>query len=252
MTNPTGRYLYAITTPGTPVPESIEGINGAPVYTVEHQGIAAVVSDIEPKPLRPQRKNLAAHQNVLRSLVGTGDVLPISFGIVADTQDHADRLLTEHGPEFAEQLEQIKGCVEMGLRLSWDVENVFDYAVSRDSELAQLRAQLTKLGTAAPHDLKMAAGRSFEGFLNAERAHAAQIVMDHIDPAIVDSVENTLRTEASLVDVACLVERTKTEEFENAIAAVAEAFDDNHAFEINGPWAPHNFVRLELDLSSAA
>jgi hypothetical protein len=32
------------------------------------------------------------------------------------------------------------------------------------------------------------------------------------------------------------------------VFAAAKLFDNNFTFDYSGPWAPHNFVELELDL----
>ena len=40
------------------------------------------------------------------------------------------------------------------------------------------------------------------------------------------------------------------EAFEAAVGAAAETFDDDMAFNLSGPWPPHNFVQVELDAAS--
>jgi hypothetical protein len=51
------------------------------------------------------------------------------------------------------------------------------------------------------------------------------------------------------MNLACLVGRQSVEkDFENAVCAAAQEFDNNYTFDFNGPWAPHNFVDVELVL----
>jgi hypothetical protein len=50
------------------------------------------------------------------------------------------------------------------------------------------------------------------------------------------------------MNLACLVKRGALPKFETAIFEAAKLFDNNYSFDYNGPWAPHNFVELDLSL----
>jgi hypothetical protein len=50
------------------------------------------------------------------------------------------------------------------------------------------------------------------------------------------------------MSLACLVPRDGQDRFEEGIFAAAKLFDNNFTFDYNGPWAPHNFVDLNLEL----
>jgi len=48
------------------------------------------------------------------------------------------------------------------------------------------------------------------------------------------------------MNLACLVDRFAVEKLKDRVFKVASLFDDNFAFDYNGPWAPHNFVGIEV------
>ena len=50
------------------------------------------------------------------------------------------------------------------------------------------------------------------------------------------------------MNLACLLDRTSLGEFEAGVLEAAAYFDDNFAFDYNGPWAPHNFVEMEVEI----
>jgi hypothetical protein len=50
------------------------------------------------------------------------------------------------------------------------------------------------------------------------------------------------------MNLACLVNRADLERFEQAVLQAARPFDNNYAFDFNGPWAPHNFVEMDIRL----
>ncbi len=50
------------------------------------------------------------------------------------------------------------------------------------------------------------------------------------------------------MNLACLVRREAQEQFEAGVFEAAKLFDNNFTFDYNGPWAPHNFVELDIKL----
>ena len=52
------------------------------------------------------------------------------------------------------------------------------------------------------------------------------------------------------MNLACLVGRQERTRFEAGVFETARMFDNNFTFDYNGPWAPHNFVDIDLNLST--
>ena len=48
------------------------------------------------------------------------------------------------------------------------------------------------------------------------------------------------------MNLACLVDRDRLKEFETGVVEAARGFNNDFAFDFNGPWPPHNFVDVEL------
>ena len=67
--------------------------------------VAAVVSDITDKRIRPERKNLAAHNAVVKRLMEDTTILPVAFGTIADSPQAVREILSDHRDAFVEQLE---------------------------------------------------------------------------------------------------------------------------------------------------
>ncbi|MEK6737541.1 MAG: GvpL/GvpF family gas vesicle protein, partial [Planctomycetota bacterium] len=76
----------------------ISGIAGNTIYTISDNGIAAVVSDSPGGKLRPERKNLSAHSNIIKEVMKTSTILPASFGVVANKESGIKKILRlNHG-----------------------------------------------------------------------------------------------------------------------------------------------------------
>jgi hypothetical protein len=50
-----------------------------------------------------------------------------------------------------------------------------------------------------------------------------------------------------VINLACLVKRDAQEAFSAGVFAAANLFDNNFSFDYSGPWAPHNFVEIDLE-----
>jgi len=243
-------YVYAITTPDHPGASGLTGLLDQPTELVCKEGIAAVVSPLTTKRLRPDRASIAAHQRVLRSLMEQRTVLPLSFGLLASSRAQLEGTLDDHGDELAAHLERVSGKVEMGLRLKWDVPDIFAYFVTLSPELRDARDRMATSRTGPSHEQKMRVGRLFERVIASERAGHASRVVAALGPVCAELVEGSLRSEADVLNLALLVERERLAEFEAAVAAAAGEFPAEFAFEYSGPWAPHSFVTLHLSLQA--
>ncbi len=249
------KYLYAIVPREGALPEQLaedhgsDSLNGRAVYCIAHGRIAAVVSDVPETKLRPERRHLVAHHQVLRSLMDEGRaLLPFSFGIVAEDDRAVRRILSSHEETFCEQLQRVEGKVEMGLRVMWDVPNVFQYIVDSHSELRGLRDRLFRGGREPTQDEKIALGRRFEQLLEEDRAAHTQSVLEVLEKVCFEIRDNEPRDETEVINLACLIGRDGQDAFEEAVLEAAKLFDDNYAFDYNGPWPPYDFVDVELQL----
>ncbi|MGC8658866.1 MAG: GvpL/GvpF family gas vesicle protein [Desulfomonilaceae bacterium] len=241
-----GRYLYAI------IPGAEErsfgpiGINGAKVYTISVGDAAAVVSDAPVGKIRPERRNFAAHQAVLKTLVDQGDLLPMSFGNISSNGMAVKDFLAKNNSSITRALKRVSGKVEMGLRVNLDVPNIFEYLVRTHDELRIARDELLRPNREPSQDEKIELGRLFHNILESSRDQSVESVTKSLAPYCCEIKRNKCRDEREVMNLACLIERDAVEKFEDGVFKAASLFDDNFAFDYNGPWAPHNFVDLEI------
>jgi hypothetical protein len=248
--NNKGIYLYAVIAGADVRKIETPGIDNGALYTISEGEISAVVSEVNSKKLRPERRHLATHQGVLRQLMKDGTPLPMSFGIIADGSKAIERILTLNQEAFQEALDLVNGKVEMGLRVTWDVPNIFDYFVNSHPELRAVRDRYFGTNREPAHEDKLALGRMFDNLLNEDRAIHTEKVEEILAGVCFEINRNSCRSELEVMSLACLVGRDKAEQkaFEKGILESANLFDNNYTFDYNGPWAPHNFVAIDLKL----
>jgi hypothetical protein len=245
-----GRYLYAVVGAAAAGSYGPWGIDGGLVYPLVHGALAALVSDLPIRKIRPERAHLAAHQEVLKRLMPTGPMLPMSFGIIADGDRAVRNILARHQVVLVKQLQRLAGKVEMGLRVLWDVPNIFEYFVTNHQELRTLRDEFFAPHREPTQDNKLEIGRLFERLLHEDREVCTDQVEDILGPCCFEINRNPCRQEKEVMNLTCLVgqEPEIQARFEAGVFEAASRFDHNFAFDYGGPWPPASFVNLNLRL----
>src|SRR5215216_3776838 len=110
-------YIYGVApaapfeTGGPPLRVSGIGGRGAQVRTVALGDLVAVVSDVPGLKIDLSRENLLDHQKVLEEVLSRTDVLPLTFGTVADSDEEVREVLLRGGYDaLQEQLDYVRGC----------------------------------------------------------------------------------------------------------------------------------------------
>jgi gas vesicle protein GvpL/GvpF len=244
---PGRKYLFAIVSANDVRHWDCAGLDGNRVSVIVEGQLAAVVGGVSGPKVRPERRNLAAHQQVLKELLATTTPLPMSFGILADTPQEVSKILRRNQRTFLEQLRLVAGKVEMGLRVNWDVPNIFEYFVNTHEELRTVRDRILGADRPATQEEKIELGRTFDRLLSEDRENHMDQVERVLSGISSQTVRGKCRTEQEVMNLACLIERGKQESFAQAIFQAAQLFDNNFSFDFNGPWAPHNFVCVALE-----
>jgi hypothetical protein len=241
----TGWYLYGITV-ADPISYSRDGVGGAAVELIVEGPLAAVVSRLGAGKVRPQRANLAAHHHVLGDLAEGRPVLPAVFGTVSGSDAELRRVLRQNQVEFTRLLHRLRDKVEMGLKVYWDLPNVFEYFVATHQELEAMRDRLFRPGRVPTIEEKVELGERFVALLGQSRQRHAQRVKEALAGCCVEIRSIDPGEERMILKLASLVERDRQEQWEQGVKRAASLFDDHYRFEYNGPWPPYNFADVEL------
>ncbi len=246
-----GKYIYAvIDVVGDKIYDEPCGLNGAVLHTISCGQITAVVSDLVDKRIRPERKNLAAHNSVIKHLMGeVPSLLPVKFGTLANSAEAVRELLRENNDTLVAELDKVRGRVEMGLHVKLDVANVFEYMVNSQPELGALRDRVYGRQRGPTQMDQIELGSMFDRLLSKERERYTDAVIAVLGIRCADIKQNPPR-DGEVMNLACLVDRDAQQAFEDGVCEAANLFDSNFSFDFNGPWAPHNFVDVNLTEAS--
>src|SRR5437763_16591029 len=79
-------YVYAVTW-ADEASAHADGVAGAPVVSVAHRRVAALVSLVDPSLVRARRRDLLRHSDVVLAASRVGTVVPVGFGTVFASAD---------------------------------------------------------------------------------------------------------------------------------------------------------------------
>jgi hypothetical protein len=137
------KYIYAIIDGISDFSAAANGIDGRRPELISAHGITCVVSENASEHLRPERRHLTVHRDILNWLMARSSaVLPVRFGTIADSESGVRTLLSQNRDDLLRQLGRVRGKVEMGLRVTWDVPNIFEFFVDHKPELRAERDRL--------------------------------------------------------------------------------------------------------------
>lgn len=259
MADRSGYYLYAVTWAGARIdPREADGVIPSPgsgparVEVVECGELAAIASPIGRRTVRPERRNLAAHQAVLSMVRRVREPhLPMGFGVVAPSRAALLDLLGSNAEDVASELVRLGETVEMGFKMSWNVPSVPEFLLREDAELAALRDDLLRRPSGPSHLDRIEMGRRFEALLGRSRErHRARVHRILINGAL-DIASDPPTEDRMILRLSCLIHRDQEAEFDAAVGEVAACYDENYAIDYGGPWAPFHFARLSLAPSPA-
>lgn len=223
---------------------------GAParVYAIHEGRVAAVVSDHDARGrVMPIRRNLDRHDRVIRETLQRTTILPATFGHVARDARQVAATLRRHAASIVRELDRLHAKVEMAVRVTWDVDNIFKYLVDAHPVLAELRDRIFVAGRPARQDDKIELGRLYEERLDAERTGVADRLVSALLPGAADARVSRVTAEKMAADVAFLVPRDGADAFRERVRDAAAEWPGEYAFQCSGPWAPFNFVQLEIE-----
>jgi hypothetical protein len=243
----TGLYLYGITVAGNAVSVHPPGVAGTRVEEIVEGRLAALTSRLAVQKVRPQRANLAAHHLVLSDLSNRQPVLPVVFGTIADGEEELRNFMRQNYDALLKKLTRLRGMVEMTLKVYWETANIFEFFVATHRELEEMRNRLFQPGRTPSIEEKIQLGKLFESISEQSRRRHTQRVIEALSPYCREIRSIDPNEERMIMKLACLVEKTHRQQWENGVEAAAHAFDNHYFFQYSGPWAPYNFAEIELN-----
>ncbi len=248
-----GKYVYCIIRTADDKDFGPIGIGegGNHVYTVNHEHLAAVVSDTPIRIYDPTRENVLAHELVNETVMREHTVIPMSFGTIFRTEDDIVELLRSTYRAFDDVLEKMRDKIEFGLKVLWDRERVIAHLEEDDEEIGRLKEEITHNAQGSTYFARMQLGRLVESALETAANDYVMDIHESLKPVAVASRSNKPIGDRMIMNAAYLVDRDREPDFDQAVKALSRKYEDVLSFKYTGPWPPYNFVNIRLRLERA-
>ena len=245
-----GRYVYGIVQAKEHMNFGKIGIGGAgePVYTVNYQDIAAVVSKTPVAIFDPTRENALAHEHVIETVMKNNTIIPMSFGTVFRTDDDIREVLKGIYASLKDVLKQMSGKLEFGLKVNWDRDQIIEELKQHDEEIRRFHHEIIRKQLQSTYFARMQLGRMIDKALGERATQYVREIYEALRDVCVASRDNQPIGDKMIMNAAFLVDRARESEFDTVVNKIAKKFGKRLKFKYTGPWPPYNFVNIRLKL----
>lgn len=235
-----GYLLYCIfRKPTAPGLANLKGVDGLPVLTVGDHRLRAATSRIGTQDLVADIPRLLAYERVVEAFHRENTIIPLRYGCVFEDLSQLRRLLQGQGRQYQLVLNELEGCVEMGIRLLIPARSE---RLSGDPEFRASPAPETTTGR--PGGAYLAARR--ERYASLDRETQAQaLIAEKMCQAFAGlyvrrRMESRDLEGERLLSLYFLVPRPSLNRFRQTFQQLCAP--PGGKFLLSGPWPPYNFV----------
>ena len=194
---------------------------------------------------RPMRELLQEHADLVEALFRATTVLPARFGMLVEDADVIRERLLEPNQDFLRgSLNELRGKVEVTLRLVQDDDASVQAAVGSDPALRRDAMRLQEAGAGAPHGVKVQVGERIAGAVAHIGEQDVQAVLSRLGPLAV-SVQAESPARGALLNAAYLVEADRFPEFDEAVGELTQHLGPRATISAVGPLPPYSFADLQ-------
>jgi hypothetical protein len=231
--------LYAVTDrPDSALPQSL-GLSDGQLESHTYRDVGAVVSHLGTQEITPTEPNLWRYEAVVEALMEAHTVLPVRFGTVLPDELAVLSMLQGRYPDFVADLKQLRGRVELSLRVLWE---------------GSATTESTKASSPSAENAGRPDGSSGREYLMDRLAQvrgedsqhrSAQMFVEDIQRSLVplaaESTQQVLPTRRLLLLSAYLVPQAKMSDFVQEVDVLRLRYP-TLSFVCTGPWPAYSFV----------
>jgi len=243
-----GKLFYAIILADRECDFGPIGLDNKTVHSINYKDMGALVSDYpRVDSIKLLRKNLAPYHQVVRKASEHFTTIPARFGQIGRDAGEVGIALRKNYQMIRDGLARLDKKVEMGLRINWDVEDVFEYFIEKDEKLRGLRNRLMNEDKLPNKKALIDFGGYFHKRMDQVREQITEKVLAALPPGearVEDIHDDSMVTNAML-----LIEKSLRKQLEDTIDELGKSMGNEYSFQLDGPWPPFSFVdHLELHL----
>jgi hypothetical protein len=235
-------YVYGVVPASERASVPDAGVAGAEVRTVEHGGLAAIVSDLEDGSLVAARE-VRAHWRVVEAVAAAATLLPVRFAtVLAGDRAVVEDLLAPQAERLTALLHSLAGRVQLSVKGEYDEEAMLREVVRETPAVKRLHERVQSLPEAAGYYDRIRLGEIVAGELARRRERDQQTALTTLSPHAELAKANEVRTAGGAFDLAFLVARERIDAFGAPVRELADTLGERVKLRYLGPLPPYSFV----------
>ncbi|WP_221567453.1 GvpL/GvpF family gas vesicle protein [Alkalihalobacillus sp. TS-13] len=221
------------------------------IFTIRHEDAAMVCAEVPMKIYHPNKDNLMFHQNTVSKVMDQKDtVIPISFGNVFKTKDDVKVLLENLYPQFKKLFPEIKGKIELGLKVIGKKEWL-ESKVNENPEAVKKAEAVRGKSEAASYYERIQLGGMAQKMVTEIQHEIKTEIFAPLKETAEAAKANDPLGEKMLLNASFLVDRDQEEAFDQKVNEAHEKWKDKVDFNYTGPWPAYNFVNIRLTVEES-
>lgn len=242
-----GVYVYGILPDDVQVTADISGVGDPPgvVTLVRHDGLAALVSEVDlGRPLGTP-EDLTRHQDIIDASASVAPILPMRFGAVLADEDGVTGELLDRGHEqFLAALRELGDHREFLVRGRYHEQALLQEILAEDTEAAGLARQIRGTAPDATRDMRIRLGEIVGSAVAAKREADTSALVDRMRGQCAASAVRELTDDLDALKVAFLVDPDQEEELRSVVSELGDGASGRFDVRVLGPMAAWDFVRM--------
>jgi hypothetical protein len=240
-------YVYGVTRAGAEPPAGLPVVGGEGALSVVTFGaLGALVSPIAEPEVMSSRRHMMAHTKAIEAAMAEMTLLPMRFGIIVDGPENIRAALAPKEADLLALIADLDGCVEAGVRASWNDRVLFSEIAAARPDIARKAEALGKLNPTAAYYDRIELGREVDSAMAVKRFDERKALVARLAPLAIRHVNLPEGDDMNVMNVALLIRRAD----EAALVAAIEAIDRDEGDRLNlkivSPAPLYNFVKLRL------
>lgn len=221
------------------------------LFIIRYKDAAMVAADVPMKIYHPNKENLMMHQNAVSSVMKQNDtVIPVSFGNVFQSKEDVGVLLENLYPQFLKLFPEIKGKIEVGLKIIGK-SDWLEAQASENEQIGKMAEAVKGKSKAASYYERIQLGGAAQKFFVSLQQEMKQEIFKPLEESAVAAKANDPIGEKMLLNASFLIDRDKEDLFDQKVNKAYDKWKDKVEFNYSGPWAAYNFVNIKLTVEDA-
>jgi hypothetical protein len=235
-------YVYGVLRDSELADVSVAGVEEADVRTIEHAGLAALVSTLDADELAAAPA-LRAHWQVLDDVSKRATVLPVRFGTVMETDAAVrEHVLEANVARLTQRLEELAGRAQLNLRGDYDEERRLREIVRQSPAIATLRERVQGLSEDASYRDRIRLGELVAAEVTRRREQDEALALARLEPLAVAARAEQISSLNAAFNLAFLVENDGIGPFGEAVGRLREELGQRVTVRLIGPLPPYSFA----------